>query len=144
MMEVGRLCVKIAGRDAKKKCVIVEKIDDFFVIIDGETRRRKCNIKHIEPLDQILDIKSGDHATVVAEFKKLGIEIKETKPKQKKDKPKQIRAADRKKMVPADDKKAVKKKAPAKKADAPAEKAESDKSSAEAKVEEKTEAPASE
>ena len=41
MIEVGRLCVKIAGRDAGKKCVITELIDEKLVMIDGETRRRK-------------------------------------------------------------------------------------------------------
>jgi len=86
MIEVGRVCVKIAGRDAGKKCVIVDVVDDNYVLIDGQTRRRKCNVKHIEPLKDKLAIKKGaTHSTVVAEFKKLKIEIKETK---KKDKPK--------------------------------------------------------
>lgn len=88
-MEVGRICVKIAGRDAGKKCVIVEVLDDNYVTIDGETRRRKCNIKHLEPLDQKIDIKDkADHAAVVSEFKKLGIEVKERKSKEQKPKPK--------------------------------------------------------
>ena len=92
MIEVGRLCLKIAGRDAKKQCVIVDIIDDNFVTIDGETRRRKCNIKHIEPLKDKIDIKKGaDHTTIVSEFKKLNIEIKETKPKPKTERPKRQR-----------------------------------------------------
>ena len=28
MIDVGRVCVKIAGRDAGKKAVVVEKIED--------------------------------------------------------------------------------------------------------------------
>jgi large subunit ribosomal protein L14e len=111
MMEIGRICVKIAGRDAGKKCVIIEKIDESFVMIDGETRRRKCNLKHLEPTSDTITVKSkADHATIVAEFKKLGIEIKATKSKQKKDKPKQTRAADRKKTAAAEVKKAPAKK----------------------------------
>jgi len=43
----GRICVKTAGRDAGLKCVIVDVLDDKFVLIDGETRRRKCNILHL-------------------------------------------------------------------------------------------------
>ncbi len=100
MMEVGRLCIKIAGRDAGKKCVIVDVLDDLFVMIDGETRRRKCNMKHIEPTSEMIKISKGAaHSDVVAEFKNLGIEIVETKPRQAKPRQKQIRAADRKKMA---------------------------------------------
>ena len=47
MIEIGRLCVKIAGRDAGKKCVVVDVVNDNTVLIDGETRRRNCNIKHL-------------------------------------------------------------------------------------------------
>jgi large subunit ribosomal protein L14e len=92
MIEIGRLCVKIAGRDARKKCVIVDVLDDNFVLIDGETRRRKCNIKHLEALDQVIKIKkNAAHSTIVSEFKKLDIEIKEKKSKPKTKRPKKVR-----------------------------------------------------
>jgi len=66
-IEVGRICVKIAGREAGEKCVIVEVIDDKFVEVVGTSmKNRKCNIKHLEPLDQIIEIKSED----VEEIKK--------------------------------------------------------------------------
>ena len=62
MIEVGRLCVKLAGRDAGKKCIIVDILDDKFVLIDGETRRRKCNIVHLEPLNKVLSVeKNASH-----------------------------------------------------------------------------------
>ncbi|MFC1741924.1 50S ribosomal protein L14e [Nanoarchaeota archaeon] len=113
MIDVGRLCVKIAGRDAGKKCVIVEVVDDRFVIVDGETRRRKCNMKHLEMLQETMDIKKGaSHDDVAKEFKKLGIELKESKPRKAKPRPTQIRAAERKKMKPKPAPK--KEKAPAK------------------------------
>ena len=57
MYKVGRLCVKLAGRDAGKKCVIVDVLKDNYVMIDGATRRRKCNIAHLEPLDKCIKIK---------------------------------------------------------------------------------------
>lgn len=41
MLEVGRVCVKTAGRDATKLCVVVEEIDETFVLVDGNTRRKK-------------------------------------------------------------------------------------------------------
>jgi len=60
-IEVGRICVKIAGREAGEKCVIVEVIDDKFVEVVGTSmKNRKCNIKHLEPLDQTIEIKSED------------------------------------------------------------------------------------
>lgn len=57
MYEIGRVCIKTAGRDAKNPCVIVDKMENGYVLIDGNVRRRKCNIKHLEPLDIILKIK---------------------------------------------------------------------------------------
>ena len=92
MIEVGRLCIKIAGRDAGKKCVIVEILDEKFVMIDGETRRRKCNPLHLEILEDKIDIKKGaSHADVAAAFQKLGLTARETKPKAKKVRPRKLR-----------------------------------------------------
>lgn len=82
-MEVGQLCVKLAGRDAGKKCVIVDVLDNNFVLVDGETRRRKCNIIHLEPLNQKLDVKKGaSHELVIDAFKKISLEARNSKPKQ--------------------------------------------------------------
>lgn len=113
MYEIGRLCVKIAGRDASKKCLIVDVLDSVFVLVDGQTRRRKCNILHIEPLDRVIKIKKGaSHSDVVEALKKEGIEVVETKPKEKKEKPKRLEtkkeAAEpkEKKAKPAKEKKA--------------------------------------
>ena len=85
MFEIGRLCIKIAGRDANKKCLVVDIIDDNFVLIDGQTRRRKCNIIHLEPLDKVVKIKKNDsHDNVVKELKKIKISVSEKKVKRKK------------------------------------------------------------
>ena len=59
MIDVGRVCIKLAGRDAGKIAVIVEKIDNKFVLIDGNVRRRKCNISHLEPTEKELSLKKG-------------------------------------------------------------------------------------
>lgn len=68
-IEVGRICVKIAGREAGEKCVIVEVIDDKFVEVVGTSmKNRKCNIKHLEPLDQTIEIKSEDVEAIKKEF----------------------------------------------------------------------------
>ena len=88
MIEIGRLCVKTAGRDAGLKCVIVDILDNRFVLVDGETRRRKCNILHLEPLKDSIKIKkNASHEDIKKEFEKLGLKARETKPKQKTEKP---------------------------------------------------------
>jgi len=85
MFDVGRICVKLAGRDANKVCVVIDIIDDKFVLIDGQTRRRKCNIMHLEPLKQKVKIsKKASHDVVVKELKKAGIKVSEKKVKRTK------------------------------------------------------------
>lgn len=56
MLEIGRLCVKTAGRDATKYCVVVEEVDSNYVTIDGYTRKKKVNKSHIEPLNKVLKV----------------------------------------------------------------------------------------
>jgi large subunit ribosomal protein L14e len=69
---VGSVCIKIAGRDAGKTCVIIEEAKDGFVVIEGATRRRKCNVKHIEPTGKAVEVKAG--ASHDAVMKALGLE----------------------------------------------------------------------
>jgi len=131
MMEVGRLCMKIAGRDAGKKCVVVDVIDNGFVMIDGETRRRKCNIAHVEPLKETTNLKKGaSHTDVVKALEKLGITSRSTKPKKAAERPRQIRSEQRKKMAEQVEKKPKKevKEAPKPKVEPVAEKTEQKKS----------------
>lgn len=77
-MKIGQLAVKIAGKDAGKTVVVVDNIDDNFVMIDGDVKRKKCNILHLEPLEKEIDIKKNSpHSEVVEQFKKLKLEIKD-------------------------------------------------------------------
>jgi large subunit ribosomal protein L14e len=93
MIQIGRICMKIAGRDAGLRCVVVDILDDKYVLIDGETRRRKCNLMHLEPLGETLEIKkNSSHEDVKKGFEKLGFNIRETKPKEKKERPKKQRS----------------------------------------------------
>lgn len=88
MTEIGRVYVKIAGRDAGKFCTIVETIDNNFVMVDGQVRRKKCNLMHLEPLEKTIDVKKGaSHSDVVKAFEKIGIKVITTKPKTKKGRP---------------------------------------------------------
>jgi len=84
MIEIGRICVKLAGRDAGNHCAIVEILDKNHVIIDGNVRRRKCNIKHLALLDKTVKIKAKAPTEDVKEaLKKEGIPVAEKKKKTK-------------------------------------------------------------
>lgn len=92
MIEIGRLCVKTAGRDSGKKCVIVDILDERYVLVDGYTRRRKCNIAHLFPLKDIIKIKkSATHGEVEKAFKEIGLDARTTKPRQKTVRPRKKR-----------------------------------------------------
>lgn len=117
MFDIGRLCMKIAGRDAGQYCIIVEVIDKDYVLIDGLTRRRKCNVDHLEPFDKKAEIATGaDHAVVIKALNDLGIKCEEKKatkgaskkgPRPKKQK---VKKASIKKAAPAEKPKVVPKK----------------------------------
>ena len=79
LYEPGRICVKVAGREAGSYCVIVEKKEDNYVIITGPKeltgiRRRSCNIRHLESLETVLQIKSGaDDPTIEKAIAEAGL-----------------------------------------------------------------------
>jgi large subunit ribosomal protein L14e len=61
--EIGRIVVKTAGREAAQKAVIVDFIDSTFVLISGagvsKIKRRRANMRHLEPTSHVLEIKKG-------------------------------------------------------------------------------------
>lgn len=63
-IEIGRICVKLRGREAGRKCVIVDIVDENFVLVTGPkslsgVKRRKVNVNHIEPTDKKIDVRNG-------------------------------------------------------------------------------------
>ena len=63
-IQVGRICVKTQGRETGKKCVIVDVIDESFVLVTGPkvvsgVKRRRANVKHLQPLEELLQISKG-------------------------------------------------------------------------------------
>ena len=64
IMEKGRICVKISGRDAGSKCVIVEVIDSNFVKIVSQVRKnpRKCAITQLEPTEKVVAVSTPEEA----------------------------------------------------------------------------------
>jgi large subunit ribosomal protein L14e len=62
--EVGRVCVKLSGRETGKKCVVVDVVDKNFVLITGPksvtgVRRRRTNVDHLEPTAEVIELKKG-------------------------------------------------------------------------------------
>ena len=62
--DVGRVCVKTEGRDAGKRCVIVDVLDKNFVLCSGPenvtgVRRRRVNMNHLKPLEEKFEIMKG-------------------------------------------------------------------------------------
>jgi large subunit ribosomal protein L14e len=63
-IEVGRICVKLSGRETGRKCVIVDVVDKNFALITGPktvtgVRRRRTNIDHLEPTPETVEMKKG-------------------------------------------------------------------------------------
>jgi len=63
-IEVGRICVKMAGRESGRKCVIVDVMDKSFVLVTGPkkvtgVKRRRVNINHVAPLEDTVPVKRG-------------------------------------------------------------------------------------
>jgi large subunit ribosomal protein L14e len=63
-IEIGRICVKTAGREVGRKCVIMDIIDPNTVEITGPkelngVKRRRASIRHIEPTTEKIEIGRG-------------------------------------------------------------------------------------
>jgi large subunit ribosomal protein L14e len=94
-MNIGQVCVKLAGREAGSTAVVVDVIDDNFVLIDGNVRRKKCNIRHLEQLDKVAKIaKNATTQEVLAALKELNLPVRQESrfasknPEAKEEKPK--------------------------------------------------------
>ena len=78
-LEIGRVCMKIAGREAGKYCVVLKKIDDTFVLVTGPkvltgVKRRKCNVEHLEPTPHLVTITAeASEKDVVDAYNKIGL-----------------------------------------------------------------------
>jgi large subunit ribosomal protein L14e len=65
-IDIGRICVKLTGREAGKKCIIVDIVDRNFVLITGPkqvngVKRRRVNTDHIEPTEKKIKVKRGEN-----------------------------------------------------------------------------------
>ncbi len=60
-LTVGRIVMKIAGREAGKYCVVLTNPKDNFVQVTGPkvltgVKRRRCNVEHLEPTEHQVKI----------------------------------------------------------------------------------------
>ena len=94
MVEVGQICKKIAGREKGRYCVVV-KIDGKFAEISGikkygMCKRRRCNIKHLNPTKFKIQLKGEKQEEVERSLSESGIIKKLSLIKERKRKAKKI------------------------------------------------------
>ena len=63
----------MAGREAGRKCVIVDVMDKSFVVVTGPkkvtgVKRRRVNINHVAPTEDLIPIKRGASDDEVTEM----------------------------------------------------------------------------
>jgi len=64
LIDIGRIVVILRGRRAGKKAVVVDIVDENFVLVTGPkelngVKRRRMNVDHLMPLAIKLDIPRG-------------------------------------------------------------------------------------
>ncbi len=88
-MEIGQVCIKTKGREAGRKVVILSKVKEGKVLIDGaKVKRKNCNVMHLFPLKEKIsvsaDTKHEDLVKILGEkkqHKEVKIQKKEIKEK---------------------------------------------------------------
>ena len=112
VVEVGRVCVKLAGHEAGKRCVVVDILDNVYVTVGGPgVKRRRCNIAHLEPLEQKLNIpKNASDEDVARALEAAGL-IETKKPLARPPKPKVEKTPEKKPPKPKEEMPSKKKKA---------------------------------
>jgi large subunit ribosomal protein L14e len=63
-IEIGRICIKHAGRECCKKCVVIDVMDKSFALVTGPkkltgVKRRRVNINHLMPTEDCIEVKRG-------------------------------------------------------------------------------------
>lgn len=77
-IDVGMICIKTFGKEAGKKCVVMDMIDKNFSIVTGPKevtgiKRRRVSIKHLLLTGEAVDVKEGmSDEELVSVLKKSG------------------------------------------------------------------------
>lgn len=78
-LNVGQVCMKVAGREGGGVCTVIKPVDKTFVMVTGPKlvtgiKRRRCNIEHLEPTDIKLDIKEdATDEEIIEAYKKANV-----------------------------------------------------------------------
>ena len=78
-LNVGKIAMKIAGREAGKYCVVLTNPKDNFVTVTGPkvltgVKRRRCNIDHLEPTQYQVKLEAeASDKKVIDALKKEGL-----------------------------------------------------------------------
>jgi large subunit ribosomal protein L14e len=83
-IEVGRVCVKVAGRESGRKCVIVDVMDKSIVLVTGPknvtgVKRRRVNINHVAPTEDTIQVKRGASDEEVTQMLEASGKLEEMK-----------------------------------------------------------------
>ena len=78
-LNTGRVCMKIAGREAGKYCTVLKKENDAFILVVGPkiltgVKRRRCNVEHLEALPYTLEInENSSDEEIISAYQKAGL-----------------------------------------------------------------------
>ncbi len=81
-IDIGRICVKLNGKEAGRYCVVVKKIDKSFVEVTGPrlltgVKRRKSNVAHLEPTQYVVDVQENqDDEQIISAMEKQNLTTK--------------------------------------------------------------------
>ncbi len=113
-LEVGRVVMKIAGREAGRYAVVIKKLDENFVMITGPkpltgVKRRRANVDHLQPTPYKLEIKEdASESEVVKAWEKSGLlsklGLKKPSPEKVKEAEKKVKEKQKKEEAKAEDK----------------------------------------
>ncbi len=64
IVQVGSICIKNKGREKGSKCVIVDIVDNKYVLVTGPkkitgVKRRRANILHLDLTDKSIEVSKG-------------------------------------------------------------------------------------
>jgi large subunit ribosomal protein L14e len=73
-LEEGTVCIKTRGKEAGRKVVVLEfnKKTGLAIIEGPYVKRRKCNLKHLLPLQKKIPVKKGMKKEELAKLIKQG------------------------------------------------------------------------
>ena len=73
LIEIGRICIKRAGRNAGEKIIIVDVDEKGNPVIEGiAVKRKKCNARHLFPTTVKAELKNASREEIVKILKQGG------------------------------------------------------------------------